>query len=106
MQPLLKKIVIAGGGSAGWMTAAALSSLLDPKDVSITLVESDEIGAIGDRLSVCGQGVFRPGRARAPVGDHPHPGGRTVHRECTRWGMGHHRCDTSGDDSPDRRSAA
>ncbi len=47
MQPLLKEIVIVGGGSAGWMTAAALSSLLDPKDVSITLVESDEIGAIG-----------------------------------------------------------
>jgi tryptophan halogenase len=47
MPPLLKEIVIAGGGSAGWMTAAALSSLLDPKDVSITLVESDEIGAIG-----------------------------------------------------------
>jgi tryptophan 7-halogenase len=47
MQPLLKQIVIAGGGSAGWMTAAALSSLLDPKDVTITLVESDEIGAIG-----------------------------------------------------------
>lgn len=47
MQPILKEIVIAGGGSAGWMTAAALSSLLDPKDVSITLVESDEIGAIG-----------------------------------------------------------
>jgi tryptophan halogenase len=47
MQPMLKEIVIAGGGSAGWMTAAALSSLLDPKDVTITLVESDEIGAIG-----------------------------------------------------------
>jgi tryptophan halogenase len=46
-QPSLKRIVIAGGGSAGWMTAAALSSLLDPKDVSITLVESDEIGTIG-----------------------------------------------------------
>ena len=47
MQPILKEIVIVGGGSAGWMTAAALSSLLEPKDVSITLVESDEIGAIG-----------------------------------------------------------
>ena len=47
MQARLKHIVIAGGGSAGWMTAAALSSMLDPKDVSITLVESDEIGTIG-----------------------------------------------------------
>jgi tryptophan halogenase len=47
VQALLRRIVIAGGGSAGWMTAAALSSLLDPKDVSITLVESDEIGIIG-----------------------------------------------------------
>jgi tryptophan halogenase len=47
MQARLKQIVIAGGGSAGWMTAAALSSMLDPKDVSITLVESDEIGTIG-----------------------------------------------------------
>ena len=47
MPPILREIVVVGGGSAGWMTAAALSSLLDPKDVSITLVESDEIGAIG-----------------------------------------------------------
>jgi tryptophan halogenase len=47
MQPNLKEIVIVGGGSAGWMTAAALSSLLNPKDVTITLVESDQIGTIG-----------------------------------------------------------
>ncbi len=47
MSAAIKRIVIAGGGSAGWMTAAALSSLLDPKDVSIQLVESEEIGTIG-----------------------------------------------------------
>lgn len=47
MQPLLKEIVIVGGGSAGWMTAAALSSLLDPKNVTVTLVESDQIGTVG-----------------------------------------------------------
>ncbi len=47
MRPTLKEIVIVGGGSAGWMTAAALSSLLEPEKVSITLVESDQIGTIG-----------------------------------------------------------
>jgi tryptophan 7-halogenase len=43
----LKQIVIVGGGAAGWMTAAALSRLLPPDQVSVTLVESDEIGIIG-----------------------------------------------------------
>ena len=43
----LKQIVILGGGSAGWMTAAALSSMLTPEHVTITLVESEQIGTIG-----------------------------------------------------------
>ena len=46
MSPFLKKIVIAGGGTAGWMTAAALSKFA-PRDLSICLVESDQIGTIG-----------------------------------------------------------
>lgn len=41
------KIVIAGGGSAGWMTAAYLSRAIDQSSTSITLVESDKIGTVG-----------------------------------------------------------
>ncbi|MGY2736968.1 tryptophan halogenase family protein [Sphingomonas sp. UYP23] len=41
------KVVIVGGGTAGWMTAAAMSALLDPLSVETHLVESDEIGIVG-----------------------------------------------------------
>ena len=43
---LIKTIVIVGGGTAGWMTASALSTVLRGK-YQIRLVESDDIGIIG-----------------------------------------------------------
>lgn len=43
----LRSIVIVGGGTAGWMTAASLSHRLQKLGVSITLVESSAVGTIG-----------------------------------------------------------
>lgn len=42
----LKKIMIVGGGSAGWMSAALLSRLFQGL-YEVTLVESEDIGTIG-----------------------------------------------------------
>ena len=46
MEQRVKKVVIAGGGTAGWCAAAGLSRLLGPL-LDITLVESEDIGTVG-----------------------------------------------------------
>jgi tryptophan halogenase len=43
---VVKRVVVAGGGTAGWIAAAALVKHLGPL-LDITLVESDDIGTIG-----------------------------------------------------------
>lgn len=45
-KPVVKRVVVAGGGTAGWVTATALVRHLGPL-IDITLIESDAIGTIG-----------------------------------------------------------
>lgn len=45
-EPAQQRVVIVGGGTAGWMTAAAFARLCMP-GASVTLVESDQIGTVG-----------------------------------------------------------
>jgi tryptophan halogenase len=43
---IVRRVVVAGGGTAGWVTATALIRHLGPL-IDVTLVESEEIGTIG-----------------------------------------------------------
>ncbi|WP_298468564.1 tryptophan halogenase family protein [uncultured Erythrobacter sp.] len=43
----INHVVVVGGGTAGWMTAAGLASMLGPTGLQITLIESEAIGVVG-----------------------------------------------------------
>jgi tryptophan 7-halogenase len=47
MQSKVRKIVVVGGGSAGWMAAASLAKAMAGGPFTLELIESEEIGTVG-----------------------------------------------------------
>src|SRR3546814_2890821 len=92
----IRRLVIVGGGTAGWMAAAALAKHFQRSDLAITLVESSAIGTIGvgeatiptirrfyARLGMTDMEVIRATHATAKLGisfeGWDHPGSRCLH---------------------------
>ncbi len=118
----IRKIVIVGGGSAGWITAGTLAAELVGRQVSITLVESPDVRTIGvgegtwptmrttlQRIGLserqfmlaCDaglkQGTCFKGWTDGSAGDvyyHPFsaPGGYSDHTLAKAWTAGHEPC--------------
>jgi tryptophan halogenase len=89
-------VVIVGGGTAGWMSAAGIRRQLAAADYSVTLIESDEIGTVGvgeatlphikifnDMLGIDESQFMRATRATFKLGiqfcDWDVPGDRYIH---------------------------
>jgi tryptophan halogenase len=90
------RVVIVGGGTAGWMSAAGIRRRLETTDYSVTLIESDDIGTVGvgeatlphikifnDMLGVDEAQFMRATRATFKLGiqfcDWDQPGGSYIH---------------------------